>query len=189
MRFSLPIALLVLALTACSFYRSFDPNEYPRGEGIEYLRPPLLLDSGALDFGIGEGMTWEEANASMTSDLVLFVRFSPECPVSREVLPHLAALVPFHEHQGFRVVAVSTADTPPEEAVRHMGFHEIRIPLFHERERSRDLFPTDVTPSAALVDDRGRIFARYRWARPQRPTAEDIEVSIDRLLRGNPWRP
>ena len=105
------------------------------------------------------------------------------------MLPHLAALVPFHEHQGLRVVAVSTADTPPEEAVRHMGFHELRLPLFHEIERPVELFPTDVTPSAALVDDQGRIFARYQWARPQRPTAEDIEVAIDRLMRGNPWRP
>jgi hypothetical protein len=70
-----------------------------------------------------------------------------------------------------------------------MGFHEIRLPLFHERERSGALFPTDVTPSAALVDDRGRVFARYRWATPQRPAVEDIEVVIDHLLRGNPWRP
>jgi hypothetical protein len=189
MRAALALTLLALALTSCSFYRSFDPDVYPRGEGIEYLRPPLHLDSGELDFVIGEGMTWEEANTAMNSELILFVRFSPECPVSRDVLPHLAALVPFYEHRGFQVIAISTADTPPEEAVRHMGFHELRLPLFHERERSGALFPTDVTPSAAMVDDHGRIFTRLRWSTSQRPAIEDVEVVVDHLLRGNPWRP
>ena len=183
------VALVALVATQCAFYRSFDPTSLPRGEGIEYLRPPLALGEGALDFGISEGMSWPEVQSAMGGEITLFVRWSPECPVSGDVLPHLAALMPFHGHRGLRVVALASADSDPAEATRHLRIHEIDLPLFFEQTRCEEMFPSEMTPSAALVDSSGQVFARYTWSSSERPTADEIEVAVVRLLRGLPWRP
>ena len=132
--------------------------------------------------------------ASAKTKAVVFVFLLRDCPVSNVYAPEITRIHREYSKKGVALYLVHPdRDTDAKSALAHASEYKLTTPvvLDHDHKLTR-LADAQVTPEAAVFDDKGRLVYRGRIAnlyadfgkKRAKPTRRDLRETLDALLAG-----
>ena len=132
--------------------------------------------------------------ASAKTKAVVFVFLLRDCPVSNVYAPEITRIHREYSKKGVALYLVHPdRDTDAKSALAHASEYKLTTPvvLDHDHKLTR-LADAQVTPEAAVFDDKGRLVYRGRidnlyadfGKKRAKPTRRDLRDTLDALLAG-----
>ena len=132
--------------------------------------------------------------ASAKTKAVVFIFLLRDCPVSNVYAPEITRIHSEYSKKGVALYLVHPdPDTDAKSALTHASEYKLTTPvvLDHDHKLTR-LADAQVTPEAAVFDDKGRLVYRGRidnlyadfGKKRAKPTRRDLRDTLDALLAG-----
>ena len=132
--------------------------------------------------------------ASAKTKAVVFIFLLRDCPVSNVYAPEITRIHSEYSKKGVALYLVHPdPDTDAKSALTHASEYKLTTPvvLDHDHKLTR-LADAQVTPEAAVFDDKGRLVYRGRidnlyadfGKKRAKPTRHDLRDTLDALLAG-----
>jgi thiol-disulfide isomerase/thioredoxin len=154
------IFLLALLLVSCS--PSLQPFQLPEGIAFKDFTSGQLYDSG-----------------SLRGKLLLVNFWAAWSPASIKELPELAALAKAFGPRGLVTMGVCLDDAQPSELLVFAERQGVRYPLVWPGDNLLDaIAPLETIPYTVLIDNEGKILARFRG--PFKPG--DLREAVEKNL-------
>ena len=186
LRASLP-PLWSLSETACSFIsKEMMPRFFPcAGLAILSLIPASCSPS-LQPFHLPEGFAFKDFvtgqpfdQDSLRGKLLLVNFWAAWSPASTKELPELAALAKEFEPKGLVTVGVCLDDAQASELLVFAERQGVRYPLVWPGEKLLDVIsPLETIPYTVLIDNDGKILARFRGPFKPRDVREAVEKNL-----------